>query len=136
MSKASNVAKQVAGAVFMKGALSGRNLTSLALVAFFFGVYVASGGKISSIPRLDNNAQFGGVLQEDVTVRGDVLEVQPQGEDLFRAPRERVRNIEPLPEESAEPEAIENSGKPSSTSARDRLAEIEERLNAARGGAQ
>ena len=54
-------AKQVLNFLLLKPAMSSRNLTSIALVALFFGVYVAAGGKISSIPQIDQGSGFGTV---------------------------------------------------------------------------
>ncbi len=53
--------KNVGNFLLLKPAFSGRNLTSLALVAVFFGVYVAAGGKVSSIPQVEATGGFGGI---------------------------------------------------------------------------
>jgi hypothetical protein len=42
--------KKIAEFLLLKPAFSTRNLTSILLVALFFGVYVASGGKVKSFP--------------------------------------------------------------------------------------
>lgn len=48
--------------LLFKPAISTRNLTSLALVALFFGVYVASGGKIEVVPKVTSSrSTFGGI---------------------------------------------------------------------------
>ena len=50
--------------LLMRPAFSSRNLTSLALVAFFIGVYVAAGGKVTTIPPdMKPGAGFGSVVQ-------------------------------------------------------------------------
>ena len=56
---------------FLKSAVSSRNLTSLLLVGLFFGVYVAAGGKISSVPNIKPGQGFGtikGERQEEVRI--------------------------------------------------------------------
>ncbi|MBL7663137.1 hypothetical protein JNK13_10345 [bacterium] len=53
--------KKVVDIVLMKPAFSMRNLTSLLLVAFFFGVYAMAGGKVTSIPRVKTGGEFGTV---------------------------------------------------------------------------
>ena len=46
----------------LKPAVSSRNMVSLALVAMFFGVYVASGGTVTSVPNLQGSSDnFGGI---------------------------------------------------------------------------
>ncbi len=57
--------KRVANFLLLRPAFSSRNLTSLALVALFFGVYVAAGGKVSSIPKLQTGNSFGGISIPD-----------------------------------------------------------------------
>lgn len=61
-------------------AMSSRNLTSLALVAIFFAVYVAAGGKISSIPKVKRGDGFGSVETAD-TFTDAITEVTELGSD-------------------------------------------------------
>lgn len=53
--------KQVVGFLLLKGAFTSRNITSIGLVLLFFGIYVASGGKLASLPNVSSTNQFGGV---------------------------------------------------------------------------
>ncbi len=49
-------------------AVSPRNLTSLLLVAIFFAVYVLSGGRIKSVPKVELGRGFGSTPQADIKV--------------------------------------------------------------------
>ncbi len=51
--------KKIADFVLLKPVFTGRNLTSLILVAIFFGVYIASGGRVRSIPKVSPGETFG-----------------------------------------------------------------------------
>lgn len=53
--------KKVIGFIFLKSAFTSRNLTSLGLVAIFLGIYMASGGKIATLPSVQAGGNFGGI---------------------------------------------------------------------------
>lgn len=53
--------KRILGFLLLKPAISSRNLTSLGLVAIFFGVYVAAGGKIQGLPVIEDGSGFGAI---------------------------------------------------------------------------
>lgn len=70
-------AKKILNFLLFRSALSSRNLSSLALVALFFGVYVAAGGKIAPIPvKPDKPNSFSG------TATGDKEDPRARLEDL------------------------------------------------------
>ncbi len=55
-------AKKVIGFLLMRPALTQRNVTSILLVAVFFGVYVLMGGKVTTdLPKMQKNGGFGGL---------------------------------------------------------------------------
>ena len=56
--------KNTAKFLMLIPAMSSRNLTSIILVAIFFGVYIAAGGKIAAIPKnLERGDGFGTVKE-------------------------------------------------------------------------
>ncbi len=58
--------KKVAGFLLLRPVFTSRNLTSIALVLFFMGIYVLCGGRISAIPKPDlEHSSFGGISNED-----------------------------------------------------------------------
>ena len=65
--------KKVLSFLLLKPAFTSRNLTSIALVALFFGVYVAAGGKVSALPKVKQGVGFGAAsverAQEPVAVQ-------------------------------------------------------------------
>jgi hypothetical protein len=70
---AKETAKKVIGFLVFKSVMTGRNLSSLALVVFFFGVYWAAGGRISSLPVVEADARrFGGAKSDAGDLTGDV----------------------------------------------------------------
>lgn len=73
-------AKRVFGFLLMRPAWSSRNLTSLALVALFFGVYVAAGGKVSSVPKVKQGSSFGTMSTDEDKITGDVESVTREEE--------------------------------------------------------
>lgn len=52
--------KKIIGFLLLRPFFTSRNLTSLALVAFFIGVYVLCGGKITAVPTSEITS-FGGL---------------------------------------------------------------------------
>lgn len=54
-------AKKVVSFLLLRPAFTGRNVTSLGLVAVFFAVYVAAGGKVTTVPKMNAGASFGSV---------------------------------------------------------------------------
>lgn len=58
---AGSVVDKLKGLLLVRPAISSRNLTSLALVVLFFGVYIASGGKIDYVPDVEPGSSFGSV---------------------------------------------------------------------------
>ncbi len=57
--------KKFLNVLLMGSAVSTRNLTSLALVALFFAIYVAAGGRISSVPKVKSGEGFGSAQSAD-----------------------------------------------------------------------
>ena len=53
--------KKALGFLMLKPAVSSRNLTSIGLVAAFFGVYLAAGGRIAALPNVQSGDGFGAV---------------------------------------------------------------------------
>ncbi len=120
--------------LLLKPAVSSRNLTSLLLVAIFFGVYVAAGGKVSTIPEVAPGEGFGTVTsdraaeveayeEEEVEVkrpvRKKVTKTKKRTAKKSKVSRKRV--IEPVEEiDDAVEEVEENS--------EDDLSSIEKRL--------
>lgn len=101
--------KKVLGFLFLKGAMTSRNLTSLGLVALFFGVYVASGGKIAALPNLEASGNFGGI-KNPVAVQDtdspDVVddEVVPPTKGIFTKGPEQLKPVNPLKDQLEETE--------------------------------
>ena len=53
-------AKKVIGFLLMRPAFTQRNVTSIVLVAVFFGVYAMMGGKVTTeLPKVNKNGSFG-----------------------------------------------------------------------------
>ena len=63
--------------VLLKPAVSSRNLTSIALVAAFFGVYIAAGGKIAALPNVQRAGGFGTVDVSGKDLKTPDKKVQP-----------------------------------------------------------
>ncbi len=75
-------AKKAVDFLVLRSVWSKRNLSSLALVGFFMAVYYMSGGRISSVPRIEPGATFGGVSSvERPELRGDVAPETKSSED-------------------------------------------------------
>jgi len=53
--------KEVLNFLLLKPAFTGRNLFSIFLVMLFVGVYIASGGRVHSLPKVKPGSQFGAV---------------------------------------------------------------------------
>jgi hypothetical protein len=54
-------AKKIANFLFLRPAMTSRNLTSIGLVIFFMVVYALCGGKITAVPKVAISQGFGGV---------------------------------------------------------------------------
>ena len=125
--------------LLLKPAVSSRNLTSLLLVAIFFGVYVAAGGKVSTIPEVAPGEGFGTVTSNQVSdtegyeeeaveieepVRKKVTRTKKRTAKKSRVSRKRV--VEPVEEidDVEEEEAFEEAEEISD----DDLSSIEKRL--------
>lgn len=125
--------------LLLKPAISVRNLTSLGLVFLFFGVYVASGGKVTTTPSVKPGGGFGGLEEssQPINVRGDVLpravETAPRNNTpsretvqpprLFDQPQQPSRKAaKEFPSRKGEVNADEDDGNA------DDLSEIERRL--------
>lgn len=150
--------KKVLGFLVMKPAWSTRNITSLALVALFFGVYVAAGGKITAVPKVKQGTGFGTLGTEATTLPADTAEVDAAAakdpvdlDALTSSARTRLEEKKPLSlqeeEFSLKPKRIDerplnkkpagdvnapvakNTGEPV-----DDLSDIEARLNIGRKG--
>jgi hypothetical protein len=94
--------KKFVGFLLPLKAVSPRNFTSLALVAIFFAIYVLSGGKIQSAPKVSPGGSFGGVRSsKPVAVTGDVA--KPEKETVATKTRVKSPKVEPK-KESADAE--------------------------------
>ncbi len=140
--------KKVLGFLLLKPAFNSRNLTSLALVALFFGVYVASGGKVTSVPKLKAGA--GGFGSVTATDSGETLdevvapgsEVVPADDSLSEEaalPAKRKRstlfddsNVTEKSQPSREDVVIEHEAQPDRSHSADGLVDIEKRLKGVR----
>lgn len=151
--------KKVFSFLVLKPAWSTRNLTSLALVALFFGVYVAAGGKITAVPKVKQGSGFGTIndnsgsldsaasdqhtaAQDDEPIDLDngktiarPAERKPLSleEENFSLKPKRVEERPIVKSQSADPApAVANkTGEPA-----DDLSDIEARLNINRKGSQ
>ena len=107
-------AKRLLNFLLLKPAFSARNLTSLALVGVFFGVYYLAGGNVRAVPKLDSGATFGSIKTQE-----DTAPVARQSEDsaIFEALREDTRKDAG----TKVPNTLENKD--------DELSDLEQRLN-------
>lgn len=71
-------AKKLVSYVLCLSAFKIRNITSILLVVFFFGVYVMAGGKITTPPKVGSPDGFGGLAPADSKVIGDVQEAKDE----------------------------------------------------------
>lgn len=81
--------RKVLDFVLMRQVANTRNLTSLALVAFFFGVYIAAGGKIASVPNLPKGTGF-----------GDIEGLEKNSDENATSETETAKESETIPQES------------------------------------
>ena len=140
--------KKVLGFLLLKPAFNSRNLTSLALVALFFGVYVASGGKVTSVPKLKAGAGgFGSVtatdsgetLDEAVAPSSEVVPADDLLSEEAAMPVKRKRstifddsNLTDKAQPSREDAVIVHETLPDRTRSADGLVDIEKRLKGVR----
>jgi len=109
--------KRVLEFVLLKPAFSSRNLTSLLLVAIFFGVYVLAGGKVE-VPDVKQGANFG-----TVTKNGSRSGPTEESARFKPSPEREVAEQKLQPESSTEKFSNEQNQK---------LRELEERLKGLR----
>ena len=91
--------KKVLGFLVLKDAVSSKNLTSIALVALFFGVYIASGGRIAPLPKVERGPGFGDVRTGDKhspTVNQDIgnRNIQKGNQRNVQVPKNNDREID------------------------------------------
>lgn len=58
--------KKIADFLLMRPMFTVRNVTSIGLVAVFFCVYIMAGGKITTIPNIERDQNFGGVRRSGI----------------------------------------------------------------------
>ena len=92
--------KQALGFVFLKGAVNSRNLTSIGLVALFFGIYVASGGKVAALPNIQSGGGFGTTQGTSVNIQQEAKTQEQQSQKLFAAEEKVVNTQEDLFQEN------------------------------------
>ncbi len=139
--------KKILNILLMRSAFSTRNLTSLALVALFMCVYVAAGGKITTVPpNIKAGASFGDldslapiVAEKGSSVPSMLKKYLPNSQDSTRDPASASR-ANSLRSEGlkfqAEKDIAQKNDKhtqekavPARRNYDDSLANIEERLN-------
>ncbi len=76
---------KVVSFLLLRPAFTGRNVTSLGLVALFFAVYVAAGGKITTVPTMKTGGSFGSV-ENVVTDKKDAETTAAQSENSAAQP--------------------------------------------------
>jgi hypothetical protein len=119
-------AKKIISFLLLAPAVNKRNLTSLALVAVFFGVYVASGGKVTSLPRVAPGQGFGGLGQgQEVQVTGDV---QSESGSSTSASVDRLPNAAGTNNTAVGKQPSEIEPAPDDKRNKDTLSDLEERI--------
>jgi len=94
--------RHVKDVLLLKPAMTSRNMVTVLLVALMFGVYVASGGKVTTVPQVRPGEGFGTV---------------------DRDPAEQALSQQQSPAPSAPAEAVPTKRKESREAVRKRLAE-------------
>lgn len=75
--------RRVLDFLLLRPAFTGRNLFSIFLVMLFVGVYIASGGRVHSIPKIKPGSQFGAVETQQV----------PAAQEEAVAPTEVIKGL-------------------------------------------
>lgn len=116
--------KRVLDFLLLRPAFTGRNLFSIFLVMLFVGVYIASGGRVHSLPKIKPGAQFGAV------------ESQPgsQAAEQVTAPTEAIKGLfgkgesNTAQHERKEESAVDGSNAQSTESPAQKLEKLRNRL--------
>lgn len=132
--------KKILAVVFFKGAFSNRNLSSLLLVAVFFGIYIAAGGKIAPMPNLERGDGFGEIKKDlplnvkiDQDLKSEIeeekkIEEEQDSIDLFGGVSQGVSIAEEEDLKNAENSSEENQ------EAKDKdIGSLRDRLNRLKG---
>lgn len=140
-------AKQIVSFLLLLPVFNSRNITSIGLVAIFFLVYLQSGGKITTMPRVQNNGTFGGTIvspKGDFRLTGDVITDSPAGgAEVDRGQSRMSAGSNPavagdsaaLAGSAGSSTATVAGGQPGSNSTNKRLSDIQARLDAMKRGA-
>jgi len=91
--------RHVKDILLLKPAMTSRNLVTVVLVALMFGVYIASGGKVTTVPQVRPGSGFGTVDDERVErikkrEEAVVEEVDEVAVEAVAAPQKRAETRE------------------------------------------
>ncbi len=120
-------AKKVLDFLILRPAFSSRNLTSILLVALFFGVYVLAGGKVT-MPNVKQGQNFGSISKPGAPANtADANRVaEPRAGQLVRPAQ--VEQVPAAKLNPPNPQAVSTPSAAAQGESADKLRSLEERL--------
>jgi len=96
--------RHVKDVLLLKPAVTSRNLVTVLLVALMFGVYIASGGKVTTVPQVRPGSGFGTVDDERVerVKKREAAPVEEVAVEAEPAPQKKVETQEDIRKRFAE----------------------------------